>query len=282
MITADLGLVSYTDRYLMGRDVSADYAATLRARVAAFCTWCGADLRVGELTCELANEWLGELSAGGMNPRTLSGYRAALLAVWREAYYSGDSQNPPLRLRKIKKPALVVTAYTHAEIATLLEFAGTLAGKHRDGNQRADFWRAAIHAGYSLGARRGDLLDLQRSQIAADGTIYFVQHKTGYVAGGRLSAEALQFIARLAGERALPWPYQRTTFSRGFKRLRKAAGVSRGTFRWIRRAAGSYAERDRPGDGARLLGHQGGAVFKAFYEDRRITMVAAPAPPALP
>lgn len=281
MITADLGLVSYTDRYLLGRDVTPDYAATTRARVGAFTAWCGSDIRVGELTCDLANEWLAELSSGGMNPRTLSGYRAALLAVWREAYYAGDSQHPPLRLRRIKKPALVVTAFTHEEIATLLQFAAGLAGTHRDGNRRAFFWQAAIHAGYSLGARRGDLLSLDRSQIGADGVIHFTQSKTGYVAGGQLSADALSFIARLSGPHALPWPYSRTCFSRSFVRLRKGAGIARGTFQWLRRSAGSYAERDRPGDGARLLGHQGQEVFRAFYQDRKISGALPIAPPQL-
>ena len=282
MITADLGLTSYTDRYLLGRDVTPDYAATTRARVAAFTAWCGSDIRVGELTCELANEWLAELSAGGMNPRTLSGYRAALLAVWREAYYSGDCDHPPLRLRAIKKPALVVEAFTLQDIATLLSHAATLQGCHSDGNQRADFWQAAIHAGYSLGCRRGDLLDLRRDQIASDGTIYFVQPKTGYVAGGRLSGAAMHFIGRLASKGpAVPWPYKKTCFSRTFKRLRKAAGLIRGTFQWVRRSAGSYAERERAGDGPRLLGHQGPGVFRSFYEDRRITASNPIQPPRL-
>ena len=282
MITADLGIVRYADRYLLGRDVTPDYAATVRARVAAFTEWCGSDIRVNELTCELANEWLSELSANGMNPRTLSGYRAALLAVWREAYYAGDSEHPPLRLRKIKKPALIISAFSHQEIATLLLYVAKLQGTHPDGNRRADFWQAAIHAGYSLGARRGDLLQLERNQIGADGVIHFVQNKTGYIAGGRLSPEALAFMAKLQSTgRALPWPYKKTCFSRTFKRLRKAAGLARGTFKWVRRSAGSYAERERAGDGSRLLGHQGQAVFRAFYEDRTITGEVPVQPPRL-
>jgi hypothetical protein len=48
MIAPDKGLIAYTDRYLMARSVTADYAATLRARIAAYADWCGSLHRVAQ------------------------------------------------------------------------------------------------------------------------------------------------------------------------------------------------------------------------------------------
>jgi integrase len=281
MICPNDGINAYTDRYLAGRDVSADYAATVRARVERFVSWCGAELRIGELTCDLANEWLAELAAGGMNPRTLWGHRAALLCVWRSAYQAGENDHPPLRLREIKKPALLIRAYTQHELRRILSHAATLARRHRDGNSQADFWQAAIHVGYCLGARRGDLLDLLREQITDQGYVQFVQHKTGFISAGKLSQQAMHFVGRLSGVAVLPWPYKRACFTRTFKRLRSAAGVTRGTFKWVRRSAGSYAESELRGNGARLLGHRSETTFRDHYEDATISQPSPVEPPPL-
>lgn len=282
MIRPNDSLISYTDRYLMARDLCADYCALVRARIEKFCQWCGADIRIDELTNELANDYLGELAAAGMNPRTLSGYRAAILCIWREAFASGDNDHAPLRLRRIKKPALLISAFNHDELRTILAYAAGLKRIHKDGNSAADFWQCAVHIGYSLGARRGDLLKLQRDQIAADGTIRFVQNKTGFLAGGRLSIEAMHFMRRLQSDGpALPWPYKRAAFTRTFKRLRKASGVNRGSFKWLRRSSASYSEAACPGNGSKILGHRSPHIFTQHYEDSTITGAAPVQPPPL-
>lgn len=284
MITADRGITAYTERYLLARDVSTDYAAQVRKRIDAFCVWAGADVPIESVCCDLANEWLAELAQSGLDVWTLDGYRRALLCVWNDAYQSGWNENPPLRLRRFKKPRDIICAFTHSEIAALLAISATLAGKHADGNRRSDFWLAAIHSAYSTGPRRGDLLLWQLEQIAPDGTIEFVQHKTGYPQRGKLSADAIKFIHRLRSTtgRALPWPYNKNWFSETFGRIRAKAGVLRGSFKWIRRSAGSYAERDRRGDGAKLLGQRCDKVFRAHYEDLTITGHIPVEPPELP
>lgn len=281
MICLDRGITAYTDRYLLGRSVSSDYALTLRARIEAFCRWCGADVPVYSLSCELANEWLADLEAAGASAWSLAGYRGALLAVWNYAYQNGDVDEPPLRVRKVRRPRLVVEAYSHGEIRALLTVAAKLLEVHRDGNRARDFWQAAIHVAYCCGPRRGDLLAVEWRHVSPDGVLRFVQHKTGYPLTVQLSPEALELCRRLKGDKLLPWPYNLDWFSRRFKRLRKAAGVERGTFRWIRRSAGSYAERDCPGAGARLLGHRDPSVFRRFYADEGIIGGRVVVPPRL-
>jgi integrase len=254
----------------------------VRARIDRFCQWCGSELRIGELTNELVNDWLADLAAGGMNPQTLSGYKASLRCVWRSAFEAGDNQHAPLRLRRIKKRALIIQAYRHDELKRILDYMATLDGTHPDGNKRSDFWQAAVHCGYCLASRRGDLLTLRRDQFDDNGVVRYVQHKTGFANGGKLSIEAMYFVRRLASNGPLlPFPFKRACFSRTFKRLRKAAGIERGSFKWVRRSSASYAELQRAGDGSRLLGHRCESVFRQHYDDSSITGAVPVSPPPL-
>lgn len=283
MIAPANGLIPYADRYLMGRSVSADYAATLRARIAAFTDWAGADVPIECVSCELANEWLSELAESGMSAWSLRGYRQALLAVWTWAYQSGDNHNPPLRVRMVRPPRLLIEAYTHAEIAALLRQAERLPQIHTDGNRASDFWQAAIHVAYCCGPRRGDLLSVLRKHVSPAGVLSFVQSKTKYPHRALLSCNARTYCERLKSEAGhlLPWPYTADWFSRTFGKLRNAAGITRGSFKWIRRSAGSYAEKQQPGAGPKLLGHRDPAVFQRFYNDETISGDLPVSPPPL-
>lgn len=274
-------LLKHVERYLAGRDVSRDYAKMLRAHCRAFTEWYGCDAPIKELDCDAANAWLASMK-DEHSPYTVDTYRRNLLAVWRDAYMEGLNDNPPLRLRQIKKPRRVVEAYTLCELRQLLASAAKLKGRHRNGNRRSDFWCAMIHAAYSTGLRRGDLLLVFRRDIAHDGTLSLVQHKTGIQLRVRFSLQALKYIDRLkdANGLALPWPYRKDAIAPRFKKLRNMGGVVRGTLKWVRRAAGSYAEREQPGNGPKLLGN-GPQVFRDSYEDRTITGEEPPSPPPL-
>jgi integrase len=282
MICFDRGLIAYTERYLLAHSVSYKYANNLRARVAAFCKWCGADVEVDSLSCELVNDWLAELETDGMTAYTLDGYRRALLSIWNAAYLERANDNAPSRLRRVKKPRLIIEAYTHTELRQLLDTAAKLRTLHVDDNKAADFWQAAIHAGYSCGARLGDVLTLEWRHVTPDGVLTFLQSKTQYANTVRLSAEAMKFARRLGESKyVLPWPYQVNWFCLSFQRLKKAAGIKRGSFKWIRRSAGSYAEAEQPGSGGRLLGHRDERMFRRHYEDSSITAAKPIEPPPL-
>lgn len=282
MIAFERGLIAWTDRYLLSRPVCAQYAAQLRKRVAVFCEWCGSDIEIEAVDCDLANEWLAELVAAGKNPQTIDGYRRALLAVWNDAYLSGDNENPPLRLRKIKKPRLIIEAYSHDEIKKLLAAASKLITEHQDGNRAKDFWQAAIHVAYSCGARRGDVLTLDWKHVAPSGRLTFLQNKTQYTHTVKLSEDAIKYARKLTSKgKVLPWPYEKNWFGECFARLRESAGVKRGSFKWLRRSAGSYAESITPGAGARLLGHRDGRMFSKHYADSEIIGESAAEPPPI-
>jgi hypothetical protein len=134
--------------------------------------------------------------------------------------------------------------------------------------------------------RRGDLLAISRSQIAEDGKATVVQHKTGHTVCVRFSPEAREFIGRMIVpgqyyDRAFPWPFHENALPRQFRKIVKLSEVRRGTFKWLRRSAGSHAEAEQRGNGPTLLGHRSEAVFRAHYEDPTITKATPVEPPSL-
>lgn len=284
LIDLDRSLLSYVDRVLLARDVSRDYAAKVRYCNRRFCKWLGCDPGIDGLDAGPVNEFLAHLKDEGKRPDTVLGYRRAILVVWNQAYVDGDNDNPPLRVRKIRTSRDPVDAFTHEEIIALLKYVASVKGYFPNGVRRADFWTAAINAAYSTGLRRGDLLKLKRNQIGDRGVCHVRQNKTGYPITVRLSPDALAAIWRMnqiEDERALPWPYHENAMGRQFRRLAKSAGVRAGQFKWLRRSAGSYAERENRGDGKRMLGHRSERVFREFYEDRTITEPEPVEPPRL-
>ena len=283
----NLTLGEYTDRYFSSRDCTEGYKQDSRARIECFIQWYGCDPRIKVLTCDVANEWLSALMGTGLAPVTVDNYRRALRVVWMFAYMEGDAPDPPFRLKKIRvRRQASVEAYTHDEIGKLLTAAKALVGYFPNGVKRCMFWKTAISAAYSTGLRRHDLLVLNRSEIAADGMALVVMHKTGYRVAVRFSDEAMEGIRTMAGivendERAIPWPHHENALPRQFRALTRRAGVTRGSWKWLRRSCGSYAEAANPGTGYRALGHRSLQVFNGHYNDEKITVAKPVSPPPL-
>lgn len=277
-------LLEYAESYVLSRDVTSDYADLLRARLRRFVAWCGGSLALADLDCEIVNRYLAWLATTGVKPVTVDNHRRAILAVWNDAFQFNVNNNPPLRVRKIKKPRDAVEAFTHLEILQLVEYAATLRDYFPNGIRRGDFWVGLIYAGYSTGLRRGDLLRITRQQIGANGVTRIRQNKTGNMVCVCFCQESLEKIDKMAcdhDDKAFRWPYHTNALPRQFRAIVKAAGVRRGQFKWLRRSAGSYSEREQPGRGHLTLGHKSPAVFHAFYEDHEITRDSPISPPPL-
>lgn len=274
-------LTEWTETYIREHDLSEKYEYLLRRRVKLFNKWAGRDLPVAELTCDLVNKWLDDLRRSGLKPTSIAGYRRNLRSVWMEAYMQKLCDDPPFRLKRIRAPLPSPQAYTLDEIRLLVGAAKALKGFAPNGVRWCDLWTGLILSAYSTGLRRGDLLAIERSQIADDGLASVIQHKTGFVVIVRFSAEAMECIRRMNADdgRALSWPYHANIFSNHWRRLRKDSGVNRGQFRWLRRSAASYAEKQMPGLGSRMLGHRDPRLVTRHYCD---PVIAAADPVALP
>ncbi len=126
------------------------------------------------------------------------------------------------------------------------------------------------------------MLRLEWKHVAPTGRLTFLQSKTQFTHTVQLSSEALFFAGKLTTTgKVLPWPYEKNWFGVTFKRLQQAAGVKRGSWKWVRRSAASYAESVEPGAGARLLGHRDGRMFTRHYQDQSIVGENPISPPAL-
>jgi integrase len=220
----------------------------------------------------------------GLSPYTINTYRANVLAVWNAAYMDKLNDDPPLRVRRVKRPRLLVEAYTTAEIQQLLTASAELNGYDKIGNKRSEFWQALIHGAYSTGLRRGDLLSVPKADIRADGMYATIQSKTGYRVLVQFSPATLAHADKLRSTRGLliDWPYRLDAMTWAFRRVRNHAGIDHGSFRWLRRSAGSYAESIQPGAGSRALGHRNESVFRNHYEDEGISTTRPFTPPPLP
>ena len=166
-----------------------------------------------------------------------------------------------------------------AEIRKLCMAAKALRGTGQSGVRRRLYWLAAIHAGFSSGQRWGDLVNLPVAAIHPDRTCTFTQHKTGRRITVRFSKMAMLLIHRHGQQTVIPQCYSQNHFCLTFNKLVKAAAISRGTFKWLRRSAGSYVELES-GRGPELLGNTR-AVFEASYKAERITKRPPPEPPEL-
>ena len=276
--------MEHADVYIASRDMSREWHTTLKTYIRLFCKWLGEPATLDRLNSETFNRWVAHLLEGHTRDTAIN-YRGAVLCIWRDAYDAGLVDEPPLRLRNIKRTHKIVQAFTHEEIRKLLAAATMFKRRFRDGNLASEFWQAAILVGYCTGLRRGDLLSLKRSMVSADGVVRLVQSKTGFPIKVKLNADALAAVAKLKSangdDRLLAYPMKLSEFSTEFRLLREESGIEHGSFKWIRRSAGSYAESVHAGAGTRLLGHRCESVFHKHYEDTEISQPHVFEPPPI-
>jgi integrase len=204
-----------------------------------------------------------------------------LLSLWNSA--ADDDLVPYPRMRRIRRakvPELVVRCFTIAEVNRLIDAAGRLEGEYENGVTRRAYWRAAIMVAWDTGLRRGDVWRFRKSIVRDDGTLRVVQHNTKRVVAVRLRAGTVKALAEIQHDEALRWTWAETYFGRHFKRLVKAARVSDGTFKWLRRSSGSYVELQQAGAGSKHLGQTRPEVFTKHY-DAKLGGHTLPMPPAL-
>jgi integrase len=267
--------------YSLTRDVK---AGTLRQYVIVADLverWAGRPVRLDELDERSVSEWLRDYSAT-VKPHTVKGKKAMLLALWRAAADDGLASEPSSRrVRRVRVPELVPTAWTKAEVERLLSAAAKLPRKHRCGLSRAVWWDLAIRVAWDSGLRWADLVALRVDAIGEDGAAAVTQNKTAKVSSFRLSATTMAALraTRAARPRELvcPWPASGETFRDQVLRLVAKAGIRAGTWRWIRRGSGTDVEQQLDGAGHRHLGNTR-RVFDQSYGDPTIIGRQIPTP----
>lgn len=273
-------MIENVERYILSRELSSAYAQALRHRVHAFLCWTGRPLRVDELDDDLLNRWIASLEAQNLKPRTRRHYRAAVLTIWRDAYNRRQTDHRPERIRPVRVPLDPPVAWTLPEVQRLLAACAHLPGRvARTDVARSTWFDRLIRLAWTTGFRLADLLRLEAHQIDPAGIVRIAQSKTARPLAVKIPAELSQTLPT-AGP-LLPWPGCSRQFPRWFGRLVKIAGIRPGTFRFLRRSAASYVERDHPGAARAFLGHATPGLAERHYLDPSIVGRIPPSPPPL-
>ena len=253
-------------------DFSTLYVSQIKRRCERFTAWNGNTIAVERLieNPEPLSEFLTHLQKSGLAPSTVQGYRACILAVIHHV-----TRVPTLgpHVKKIKRTLPKPTCWTREELLKLVQTAQDLEGTICDEMTWSDWWLSMIHAGYSTGQRLGDLLTVPMIDVLPDGRCYIVQRKTKQTMVVQFSSETMKSTGRFPRNRNLflPWKYSIEIFRKRFKALIQKAEIRPGSFKWLRRCAGSHLEAVMPGAGHRLLGNTR-QVFEAHYNDLSVSV----------
>lgn len=276
---AMISLSRFTDQYVASRIVSPTYAKRLKSTALALEAFAGLEA-IDELLVEpVVNGFLR--SHAQKSPFTVRSERSDILSLWNGAADADLLAYPVMRrIRLAQAPELLVECYTVDEVRELAAAAVGLVGVYRWGVTRRAYWSAAIRLAWDTGLRRGDVIRFRRDAVRPDGVARVLQAKTKKVVPAKLRPTTIAALDAVGGLYPLRWATDIGYFSRHFRRLVVASGVSRGSFKWLRRASGSYVEADQPGAGHKHLGQSGAQVFTRHY-DAKLGGHNLPQPPEL-
>ncbi len=261
-------LVKFVDRYVAQRDICKDYVTRLRKRAAAITEFAGTSDIGSLLTEETVNAFLASFTE--MSPLTVKSYREDLLSLWNGAADLDLAPYPrPRRLRRIKCPQQVIECYSLDEVRAILA-AATICKPYQmsTGICRRLYWPAIVRLAWDTGLRRGDCWNFRKSWIQPDGAVRITQKKTGQLVTVRLRPSTIESLDAIPFDRACYWPGaapNSNRFGYQFKAIARKAGVGRGSFKWLRRASGSYVELAHVGAGSKHLGHACPQIFDKHY-----------------
>lgn len=278
MIVA-LTFAHFAREYAYSRPLSEQYRKRLISRARSLERHCGC-AEIGQILSERnVNSFLA--SVEHLSPRTVRSYREDLLVLWNSA---GDDDLAPYpitrRIRSVPLPELLIDCYVTDEIRALVEFSRTLKGAYANGVAKRLYWPAAIQLAWEAGLRRGDVWRFRRDAVHPDGTLRIIQGKTKHLVVVRLRPATIAALDAIGLPHPCEWTLAEDRFTKHFRKIVRGAGVNRGTFKWIRRASGSYVEAAHPGAGYKHLGHKSPAVFNRHY-DARLGAATLPLPPEL-
>lgn len=267
-----------TESYALDRAITQGTEYLMGVSVRTFERWLGRAPLIQDLTEFTVSRFLRDLEASrSFSQKTISGRRGDLLAIWRHAADRGLI-DPPRRVRIVKVPEPMPTAWTPAEMAALLKAAKALTGYLSNGLPRGRYFHDLLRTAYETGLRRSDLLKLKMRSVDDRGVCVVLQRKTGRAHACAVRPETLESLRWLAkrleengearADQPLWWPYTPRQLYHWIKKICRAAGVRDGALQQARRTGATHAERAAPGTAARYLGHATDSQAKRHYIDQ--------------
>lgn len=260
-----------TTHYFAERDLRGSTQAFFRCKLNAFERWLGRQATLDDLSSTMLNAFL-DYRISDRSRETARSEKAVLRAIWQAAFDARLLENPPLRIKKIRRALPEVEAWDCEQVNALLKVATSQLGRIRGVRvPKSLYWLAVVRTLFDTGLRAGDLLALESAKITGPGCYTVRQRKTGKDVPIAISEATWQAIERIKSpERPLLFGdvLKSRAFFQGFATLVKAAHLC-GRSKMLRRTRGSMIERQHPGEGHTHLGN-GRQVFERHYLAKRI------------
>lgn len=282
-------LLDFLDRvYLLERDLAASSEYQFRRSVCMLQEYAGRELTTHCLTADLLNAFIRD-RLKVLAAKTVAKVRGDVLCLWRMAYEHSEHAEYPRRVRKVKVPRKVPSAFSQEQLRAVVEAAALIGGAYEGGTiPRGLWWNAFLRTAFDTGLRRSDLLALRRAQIGAGGVLAVpIAKLNGSEHVCRVRPSTLAAIeATFPPARSLlfPWSMTKRMFFLHFHKICNLAGISstKGLgMHQVRRTGATFIEAHQPGIAGRFLGHLTPGLAERHYIDPRIRLEAIPLPPDL-
>lgn len=253
--------------YILQHDLRETSADQYHRISGVFSSWMGyspaCDLPADQFTSHNVNRFLVAKQSEGRSSHYRKSLRNCLSCLLK---FSGDSG----KVRPVKTDELSPQSWTPEEVGRLIDACDKLRGGH----ERRERMRNLIAVAYYTGLSHCDLRQLSREDFGADGSIRWRRSKTGKFCRAKIPVELLE---RLPPGQLFPLESSLESFRASFRRLVAFAGL-RGTFKTLRKTAGTLVDQEHPGRGHELLANTR-EVFERHYLMRDETPLS---PPRLP
>lgn len=257
--------------YILYKRLGAGTVGWYTRVVSVYCHWAGGDVPLQNFNGETISKMLVDKERDGRSAYYLKSLRGGLVAFLREI----REGQPVERVRSIKTPPLDPHALSAAEVERLLAACSSLPADRRW------LYVLMLSLGYYTGLDAADILKLERKSIGSDGSIYFRRGKTGQPIHVRIPSDVLTIIDAKCPKRGpiIQLGVSRERFRQVVRELFDEAGLV-GSFKTLRKSAGSLVEQQQPGKGHQHLGNTR-AIFEKHYEAKRITRHDPTMPPKI-
>jgi integrase len=276
-------VVDLANGYFLERAISPKYREQFDVVLRAIRKWHGDMVHADDFTDDFVNLWLAH-EAKLVGPETLKNRRRMILTLWRYAWDRELIADMPRRIRSVRVPPKIPSAWTAEEVQRLLVAADDFCLHHVHPIAKCRtrlFWRAMIMVVWDSALRRVDWERLKRSDIGDDGVIVLVQHKTDWPLKCTLRPETVAAIdATNPTNREFIFGSGSSQRCRSFKRIVTVAGLT-GSLKKLRKSSATAVERLQPGAAMAHLGHKTPGLAARHYIDPRLTQATKIQPPSL-
>lgn len=240
--------------YVLTHELRESTADFYRRVVSCLCTWHGGDVLADEFTVELCSRFLMFKQQAKLTSPYRRSLRNGLRALLNHAGRVGKLR--PVRLH-LDEP----DSWTPEEISRLVDAAPN------------EWWRQVIELAYYTGLSQCDLHECTREAIRG-GVLHWRRRKTGEPVYVPIPENLL---CRLPPSGPLVGlPFSEEWFRKLFAKIVTAAGLV-GTFKKIRKSAGTSVESLYPGAGHLFLSNSR-KVFELHYMTRKSCRPLSPKP----